>query len=173
MKPQEKKLNSAEEVTAESLSRLAARHVNELTSSADQNLMDLGLNLVRASGNYVQMSERRGLRLRNLRWASFSTLFMASLFPGIEARSIAKLTGVTRQATSQVIISLEQAKRISRRNTDPTDKRLIEIQLTPEGRADLQEAMRQHMSVSAEWFSRLSPEEQHELNRLLKKLLAG
>ena len=89
------------DVGAGALSGLAATHVKELAPDAVEHLMDLGLNLVRASGKYVQMSEAMVLRAHDLRWASFSVLFMASLFPGIEARTIARLTGVTRQAEIQ------------------------------------------------------------------------
>jgi len=161
------------DVGAEALSGLAATHVKELAPDAAEHLMDLGLNLVRASGKYVQMSEAQVLRAHDLRWASFSVLFMASLFPGIEARTIARLTGVTRQATSQVLTTLEKAGHIVRQQSDPTDKRLMEVRLTDRGRDALREAMTEHMEASEHWFERITTEEQRELNRLLKKLLKG
>lgn len=160
-------------VSAEALSELAVAHVKELDPDAGSHLMDLGFNLVRASGKYTQVSEAKVLRAHDLRWASFSVLFMVSLFPGIEARIIAKLTGVTRQATSQVLITLEKAGHIIRRQADPADKRLMEVSLTDQGREVLSEAMTEHMQSSAEWFGKITDEEQHELNRLVKKLLAG
>jgi MarR family transcriptional regulator, organic hydroperoxide resistance regulator len=155
------------------VSRTAEIQVKELVPGAAEDAMDLGLNLVRASSAYVQMSEAKVLRTHDLRWASFSVLFMTYLFPGIEARTISKLTGVTRQATSQVLATLEKADRIVRRQSDSTDKRLMEVRLTDRGLEALREAMAAHLDASTQWFDRITTEEQRELNRLLKKVLGG
>lgn len=163
----------ADDISAEGLGVFVARRINEDLPDSDELLMELGLNLVRASGKFVTASEGQVLRKRKLRWASFSSLFMASLFDGVEARTISRLAGVTRQATSLVLQSLEKAELISRQTNDPNDKRLIEVSLTDEGRRTVHESMKEQMQLSEHWFSRLSKNEQRELNRLLRKLLTG
>lgn len=160
-------------ISAEALGRLAAAKVHELVPDADESLMDIGLNLVRASTAFIQASERGGLRGLDLRWSTFGTMFMASLFSGVEAGTLARITGVTRQAVSLVLIALEKAGRVRRPKSDPSDKRLRVVVLTDKGQHDLRKGMERQMEVSSAWFARLTQEERRELNRLLKKLLAG
>jgi DNA-binding MarR family transcriptional regulator len=137
---------------------------------ADESLA-VGLRLVRAANAFVQASEHEVHRPLGLRWSGFSALFILSIFRTLEARTIARLMGVTRQATSLVLSTLERDGHVDRQPGDAGDRRLVAVRLSRRGRATVKKALSGQLDLSERWFSCLSPEEQRELNRLLDKVL--
>lgn len=162
----------ADEVSARELSLLAAEHHQVLVPQISGSAVDIGLNLVRVANKYSGTAEENVLRQFDLRWGSFSLLFMVSLFPGAEARDLSRLAGVTRQATSQTLKSLENRELISRKRSDPTDQRLLEVRLTEAGDELLRDVMAAHLENTSAWFERISEDERGQLNGILRKILA-
>jgi len=66
----------------------------------DQTSLQIGLVLVRAANQFVQESEQRAQRPFGLRWSGLSATFALALFHAVEASTLARLTGITRQAMS-------------------------------------------------------------------------
>lgn len=135
----------------------------------DPYLMPLGLRLVRAGNAFVQASEKR-MRPRGLRWSSFSVLYMLRMFGRLEARTIARLAGVSRQAISLVLATVERDGQVRRGPVD-NDRRLVGIDLTATGTTTTDEALRAQQKLSRQWFAVLTSDERAELDRLLEKLL--
>src|SRR4051794_20202421 len=64
-----------------------------------------------------------------------------------------------------------ERKRLIRRVPHPTDRRSTEVELTPSTVALLDVAIHRHVTGEREMLSVLSDREQHQLDRLLRKLL--
>src|SRR5262245_13439094 len=63
-----------------------------------------------------------------------------------------------------------EARGLVKRNRHPTDGRTFLVALTPRGREKIGPASRDHARRMARVIGMLTPEEQHELVRLMKKL---
>lgn len=79
---------------------------------------------------------------------------------------------LTSGAMTNRIDVLEQAGLVER-HPDPDDRRGTLIELTVEGRALVDRAMKEHMAGEAAMAAHLTKEEQRELAGLLQKLLTG
>ena len=79
---------------------------------------------------------------------------------------------LTSGAMTNRIDVLEQARLVGR-HPDPADRRGTLIELTDEGRALVDRAMKEHMQGEAAMAAHLTKEEQRELAGLLQKLLTG
>jgi len=165
------KTKSALSMDAEEFGHRADAFVRQTRPDAADDSMSVGLRLVRAANAFVQTSEREVHRPLGLRWSGFSALFILSIFRTLEARTIARLMGVTRQATSLVLATLERDGHVERSQVDVEDRRLVSIRLTRQGRAAAKTALAGQLELSEQWFACLDPEEQRELNRLLDKVL--
>jgi DNA-binding MarR family transcriptional regulator len=80
----------------------------------------------------------------------------------------ARLEIAPRSATS-MIDGLEKAALVARR-ADPDDRRSVLVELTADGAALLERMSRARRASARALFGRLTPDEQHELARLLARL---
>ncbi len=96
---------------------------------------------------------------------------MVWLFEPVEARDLARYSGVTRQTTSTVLRTLETAGLVARRRTSPRDRRLVEVRLTDRGREQIEAAFGEQNALEREWFGVLTPVEQGQLLALLDRVL--
>jgi len=93
---------------------------------------------------------------------------LGSLCQGELSHKVLKSTG----NMTLVLDNLERHKLVRRvRSLD--DRRMIRIELTPAGKACIEEVLPQHVAAIVEEISVLSPQEQAELGRLSKKLGLG
>lgn len=151
--------------------RRADEFSRKLMPDSDPTSLNLGLRLVRASGAFVRAAEKEVQRPLNLNWSSFSTLFTLGVFESLEARTVARFTGMTRQAISLVLGNLDKAGLVERTGNDPHDGRLVRIRFSNKGRELTKEGVRRQFEFSNKWFAVLDDAERTELNRLLEKLL--
>jgi DNA-binding MarR family transcriptional regulator len=159
------------QMTAGDYGRLADQYATAIVPEADQLSLGLGLRLVRASGAFVNAAEREVHRPLKLNWSSFSTIYVISVFRTLEARTIARFTGLTRQAVSLVLTALEKVGVVSRSAENQEDGRLVNVRFTAEGEELADRAVRNQLRFSENWFAVLDKAERAELNRLLEKLL--
>ncbi len=89
-------------------------------------------NIWRAAQTLKATAERTVLREHGLTWASFSTLYIVWVWGPIETRAIAASQGVTRATVTSTVDTLERLGHVCRR-PDPSDRRLVRVELTPEG----------------------------------------
>jgi DNA-binding MarR family transcriptional regulator len=155
---------------ATDFSRRADSYLAEMAPGSFPSV-NLGPRLVRAANAFTNASEAVHRR-RGLRWSAFSALFVLLIYGRSEARAIARLMGTSRQATSLVLSTLERDGKIERQPS-ADDRRVVNIVLSEQGLATVNEALPDQVRLSEQWFARLDPSEQLELDRLLEKLLVG
>ena len=151
--------------------RAANDYIARVQPEHDQVSMQLGLVLVRAANQFVQESERRAQRPFGLSWRGLSVTFALGIFGSLEASTIARLTGVSRQAISLVTATLERDGLV--RRTAGHDRRRRPLELTDAGQAAMVGALGRQGELSDEWFAELTEEERATLYRLLVKVVEG
>jgi MarR family transcriptional regulator, organic hydroperoxide resistance regulator len=149
---------------------LAVRTTRRHTPDIDDSAMRVGLSLVRASNSLVGEAESTIQRAFGLSWPSFRVLFIVWMYGELEARSIARIAGVTRQSVSSVLATVERHGFIEREKSNGPDRRLIEVRLTTAGQKVVQQAFALHNRVESHQFAALTAEERHQLATLLAKI---
>jgi DNA-binding MarR family transcriptional regulator len=146
--------------------------IKEINPEIDVNAIQLMEQLVMVSRALYQIGEQ-SLDASGLSFAKFRVL-MALLHSeeleedrgGLNPSEISLRHGVTRNTVSALLRNLEEEGLIAR-TLDAQDRRKFNIQLTPAGRAVVQEHARQHFSLIANCFSALNAGEQESLAALL------
>jgi len=151
----------------------AEKYLRGLRKPYDEESMMLGLQLVRAGNSFIAASEKKVHRPRGLRWAGFSVMFTLLVYGRLEARSIARLTGVSRQAVSTVLATLQRDGNVERQEADAADRRLVPVTLSAQGEERATDVLDDQLELSHRWFSVLSRAEQREFARLLGKVIGA
>ncbi|CUU54702.1 DNA-binding transcriptional regulator, MarR family [Parafrankia irregularis] len=99
-------------------------------------------------------------------------LLVPLLGGGRRVSELAEGLGVTRQATAQVVTTLERGGYVER-IADPDDGRARLVQLTAAGLAALRAMRRTAVAVEQEWSELLGPDGLDQLRTLLMALVAG
>ncbi len=149
----------------------AVRFTKERRADLDALAVALIFTLNRVASAHQHESERLVHRPRGWTYSGFRVLYMVWLFEPVEARDLARYSGVTRQTTSTVLRTLEAAGLVARRRTSPQDRRLVEVRLTDRGRVQIEAAFGEQNALEREWFGVLTPVEQGQLLALLDRVL--
>ncbi|MTD56569.1 MarR family winged helix-turn-helix transcriptional regulator [Amycolatopsis pithecellobii] len=131
----------------------------------------LGILLTRSALAHVQEAEARVHRPAGWSWSGFRIMYIIWMFGEVEARDVARISGVSRQTTSSVLATLESKGLVDRQRTSTQDKRLIAVRLTPEGKTAFEKAFVEQNELDSEIFTTLTSEEQLTLQRLLQRVL--
>ena len=146
-------------------SRLRGQHFDFTAMSAVSNVYRAGT----AVRNHM---ERTVLAEYDLSWVAFTVLWILWIWDTQETGHVADEAGVTKGTLTGVIKTL-QSRKLIRRLPHKDDRRRVSIELTPSGER-LIEALfpkfNQHERVAV---SALTPAEQRELARLLRKVTHG
>lgn len=146
---------------------LTLRHLPDL----DEMTFHLGFSLSRAAAMHVQASESRIHRPHGWSWSAFRVMYIIWVFGQVEARDLARLSGVSRQATSSVLATLESNRLIVRERESNTDRRLVSVRLSDKGQKAIREAFSAQHRLEIDWFGSLDPQEQATLLGLLDRLV--
>lgn len=138
----------------------------------DETAASLGILLTRAALAHVQESEAKVHRSGGWSWAGFRILYIIWMFGEVEARDLARISGVSRQATSTVLATLEAAGLVERERTSTVDKRLVTVRLTPAGRPTFERAFVAQNALDSAIFGVLTEAERATLHSLLQRVLA-
>ena len=160
---------AATEVSGENFGQRALELTRARLGEFDEDAALVAMMLTRTSVAHLQVSERLH-RSREWSWSGFRIMWMIWLFEAIEARDLARLAGVSRQATSSVLATLEGKGLVHRERTSPTDRRLVTVSLTPEGLDEVKRAFVEQNVLDSQWFSVLDADEQRQFVRLLAKV---
>lgn len=155
-------------IRASDFTTASTQYLAKTFPDANQASIGVGLALLRLAGAFQQASEREAHRPLGLRWTGFSAVFALSIFGRLDATTLARLVGVSRQAMSLVLANLERDGYIERQQGD--DRRTLDIELTDDGRRVAGEALGGQISLSESWFGDLSDDELLTLLRLLEKV---
>lgn len=146
---------------------LTTKHLQAgLTSEEGFVRMLIVVNLLRTS---MQLATRSDAYHRQYgwSWAGFRLLVFLWSEGDLEIRKLAELSMSTRAAVSSAVNKLEAAGMV-RRKAVPDDRRLVVVQLTDAGRAQMEPAMKGQLALEEELLSSLSPEQQRQLMELLR-----
>jgi len=153
--------------------QLALQLTRDRIGGLDETAASLGILLTRAAMAHVQESEARVHRAAGWSWAGFRILYIIWILGAVEARDLARISGVSRQSTSTVLATLESAGLVSRQRASAADKRLVAVRLTPEGGAAFESAFAEQNVLDAQIFGGLSEDERQTLQSLLQRVLDG
>jgi DNA-binding MarR family transcriptional regulator len=138
----------------------------------DELALAVASNLWRASQRFKQRMETEVLREHDLSFSSFSTLFIVWIWGPIETREIARSQAVSKATVTSLLNTLE-AKKLVKRKPSRQDKRLVLVELTALGRSTIEWVFPRFNGGEAEVAGALTVNEQLELSRLLRKVVAG
>ena len=119
---------------------------------------------VRLSGDFDALHRRRGWT-----WAGFRIMNVLWAVGPAELRDLARLSGTSRAAISSALNTLERDGLVSRSPVDG-DKRLVRVELTQRGHAELLDGIRAQAERERQWFAELGESERVELTDLLARL---
>lgn len=138
----------------------------------DFTAMSAVANVYRAGTAVRNHMERTILAECNLSWVAFTVLWILWIWDRQETGHVAEEAGVTKGTLTGVIKTL-QARKLIRRLPHKEDRRRVSIELTPSGEhliENLFPLFNQHERVAVK---SLTPSEQRELARLLRKMTNG
>jgi MarR family transcriptional regulator, organic hydroperoxide resistance regulator len=153
--------------------QLSLQHARDRIGGLDETAASLGILLTRSALAHVQESEARVHRAAGWSWAGFRIMYIIWILGEVEARDLARISGVSRQSTSTVLATLESAGLVNRERASTEDKRLVAVRLTAEGNAAFESAFVGQNALDAQMFGVLSDDEKKTLQSLLQRVLDG
>jgi DNA-binding MarR family transcriptional regulator len=156
---------------AETYEQTAARRVATIDGASLESFVAM-FNLVRTANRMVSDLEGGVHREAGWSWAGFRVMFTVWVSGPLEPRRIAHLAGISRAAVSSVLNTLERDGLVERAR-DKTDRRLVTVRLTSEGRRRLLAAYRRQNSRERELLAPLSADELATFTDLLRRLLVA
>ncbi len=138
----------------------------------DELALSVVSNVWRAAQSFKLKMERSVLREHDLSFASFSTLFIVWIWGPIETREIARSQAIARATVTSLVNTLERRKLVKRR-TSKTDRRLVIVELTAQGKALIEWVFPKFNQGEIEVASTLNEDEQETLAHLLRKVVSG
>ena len=136
----------------------------------DLGAMAVGANLHRAAQAVRGELERTVLRPEGLSFTGFSVLFNLWVWGAMQTRALAASMGCTRATVSTVSDTLERGGLIARAG-DASDRRLVQLDLTPAGRAVIEDVFPRFNAGESALVSGLSREERDVLADLLRRIV--
>jgi DNA-binding MarR family transcriptional regulator len=100
-------------------------------------------------------------------WAGFRLMNVLWVEGDLEIRELAERTSSTRAAVSSAVNTLETAG-VVRRIPKPNDRRLVVVQITESGMAQLERAIVGQAELERTWLAQLSKQQRHTLAELLE-----
>jgi len=110
------------------------------------------------------------LREHGLTWTGFVVLWVVWIWDGLETRRAAANAAISKATLTGVVKTLEARGLITRRVSD-TDRRLVNLELTPAGATLMKELYPAFNAAEAEVVSGLSPRRLTELTSSLRSIV--
>jgi DNA-binding MarR family transcriptional regulator len=160
---------TAQELDFWSFVDAAVERLRDRLPGIDPEAMRLVLTLYRATNMVMYDMESVVHRPRGWSYPGFRLLFTLWVAGPMEAKRAAELSGMSRQAVSALVNTLDRDHLVSK-TPDESDRRAVRLSLTPQGENAITEAFAAHNAREALWADALSPDERATLTRLLAKL---
>ena len=135
----------------------------------DRDAMQLILLLHRVTNVVVYDIESRVHRPAGWSWSAFRAVFTLWVSGPLEPSRLAETSGMSRQAVSSLVKTLEADGLITRTAVE-SDARSVVLSLTDAGTRKVMQVFRQHNLREADWAATLDADERDTMIRLLGKL---
>jgi DNA-binding MarR family transcriptional regulator len=135
----------------------------------DRESMELILLLHRVTNVVVYDLESRVHRPAGWTWAAFRAVFTLWISGPLEPSRLAETSGMSRQAVSSLVKTLE-ADGLIARSAVAHDGRSVVLSLTATGTRKIMQVFRDHNVREADWAGTLAADERETMIRLLRKL---
>jgi MarR family transcriptional regulator, organic hydroperoxide resistance regulator len=112
------------------------------------------------------------LREHGLSWTGFVVLWVVWIWDGLETRRAADSAAISKATLTGVVKTLEARGLIARRVSD-TDRRLVNLELTPSGVALMKELYPAFNAAEAEVVAGLSPRSLAQLTNSLRSIVTN
>ena len=112
------------------------------------------------------------LREHGLSWTGFVVLWVVWIWDGLETRRAADSAAISKATLTGVVKTLEARGLIARRVSD-TDRRLVNLELTPSGVALMKELYPAFNAAEAEVVAGLSPRSLAQLTNNLRSIVTN
>jgi DNA-binding MarR family transcriptional regulator len=163
------------------MSVMPDRHTLAETEKAMSNhVSDLPLNFPAAAAvsslyraaNAVRLHLTNSvLRERGLTWTGFVVLWVVWIWDGLETRHAAETAAISKATLTGVVKTLEARGLIVRR-VSATDRRLVNLELTPAGLTLMKELYPVFNAAETEVVAGLSPRSLAQLTNSLRSIVA-
>jgi DNA-binding MarR family transcriptional regulator len=138
----------------------------------DRASMELILLLHRVTNVVVYDLESRVHRPAGWSWAAFRAVFTLWNSGPLEPSRLAETSGMSRQAVSSLVKTLE-ADGLIARSAAEHDARSVVLTLTPLGTRKIVQVFHEHNVREADWAATLDADERETMTRLLRKLASA
>jgi DNA-binding MarR family transcriptional regulator len=136
----------------------------------DPDVLSAATNLKRAATVLDQIETARVHAPAGQSPAAFRTLVMVHAFGPIAAKDVSRLAGVSRQAVSGVLATLERGGLVRRERATRADRRLAPVTITRKGRSTVDRLVGPQNRAQAAFFGGLDAAERRTLLDLLSRL---
>ena len=133
--------------------------------------LDSSLSSLRRISRVTEAGARDLARKSNMATTELLTLQQVADNPSISPGSLAKSLSLS-PVTSTVILQKLEAKGLIHKIKSPSDKRRLEVHLTPEGLREVSSAPSNVQNTFMENFEKLPAWEQHQIAAVLGKITA-
>jgi DNA-binding MarR family transcriptional regulator len=147
----------------------AVDDVAERLDDIDREAMQLILLLHRVTNVIVYDIESRVHRPAGWSWSAFRAVFTLWVSGPLEPSRLAETSGMSRQAVSSLVKTLEADGLIARTAAEH-DARSVVLSLTPAGTRKVMQVFRKHNLRESDWAATLDAGERDTMIRLLGKL---
>ena len=135
----------------------------------DDGVMAVAFHLYRSTQEAIARAEAEVLRPIGLSWVAYVTLMGLWVLGSAEVRDLARMQVASKPAVVKSLDGLER-RRLVRRRRSKTDRRLVDVELTPAGRTIVRKIQRAIHEREHRLTGRLTASEKRTLARLLRKL---
>ncbi|MCY7862648.1 MarR family transcriptional regulator [Bacillus haynesii] len=167
IKRQASRLNRSPHLRQEehdTLSKLKRMPIESLNLEA----ISVATNLYRSAQKLRVKMETEVLSSYQLSWTAFSILYDLWVWGRLETKKLAELSGISTATASNVIKTLEK-KNFCVKSADPRDRRHVFAEITPEGKAAIEELYPAFHKGETMLIKGMTKEEQNTLIELLRK----
>ncbi|MFV0461243.1 MAG: MarR family winged helix-turn-helix transcriptional regulator [Actinomycetales bacterium] len=112
------------------------------------------------------------LRANDLTWTGFLVLWLLWIWGGMATKDVAESVGISKATLSGVANTLVSRGWVQRIGST-TDRRLVELRLTPEGSTLMDSLYPQFNNAESGVVAQLSPDEVRQLTKLLRSVVTS
>jgi DNA-binding MarR family transcriptional regulator len=112
------------------------------------------------------------LRPAGITWTGFVVMWVVWIWDGLETRRAAEAAAISKATLTGVVKTLEARGWIEKRGRQD-DRRLVELHLTPSGKALMEDLYPKFNAIEAQVVRDISPRRQKEMTKSLRAIVTA